>query len=73
MPSFDRFDIVTAWYAWLSDNHAGQWSPEYARLSRMLGYFRPGYRDGTRESLSENARAIYDNIARVSAVARARA
>jgi hypothetical protein len=62
MPEFNRFDIVEAWYLYLSDNHGGQWSPEYERLCSILEYFRPSptlrY-----ETLSDNAREIYDNIA----------
>ena len=57
---YDRWDIVTAHYAFCCDYHKGQWSNEYERLSRISKYFTPapwfeGYR-----SLSDNARAIYD-------------
>jgi len=58
---FDRFDICEAWYLWLSHNHEGQWSAEYARLCRLLEYFTPGPLL-TLDSLSDNARAIYDAI-----------
>jgi hypothetical protein len=37
----DRFAIVTAHYLWCSHHHGGQGSPEYARLSRISGYFKP--------------------------------
>lgn len=57
---FDRFDICEAWYCWLSDNHGGMGSREYARLSR-LRYFKPSPMLCT-ERLSENAREIYDQI-----------
>jgi hypothetical protein len=36
-----RFDVVAAHYLWYSHHHAGQASPEYARLSRISRYFRP--------------------------------
>lgn len=58
---FDRFDIAEAWYLWLCDNHGGQWSREYARLSKLTRNFRPG--PSLRyDTLTENGRAIYDNI-----------
>lgn len=61
MPYFDRFDVITAWYLWLSENHAGQWSDEYVRLCKMSTYFEPGplfkY-----ETLSENAKEIYQQL-----------
>jgi hypothetical protein len=57
---WDRFDIVEAWYLALSDCHGGQGSPEYARLCRMERYFRPSPLLSV-DSLSENARMIYDN------------
>lgn len=58
---YDRFDICEAWYLWLCDNHGGQWSPEYRRLSRMLKYFRP--RPSLEvDTLSENGRAIFENL-----------
>jgi hypothetical protein len=57
---WDRFDIVEAWYLALCDCHGGQGSPEYARLSRMLRYFRPSPMLSV-DTLSENARMIYEN------------
>lgn len=68
---FDRFDIAEAWYLWLSHNHGGQGSLEYARLSRMTRYFSPSPLLSM-FSLSPNAREIYDNITRVSECARNR-
>lgn len=56
---FDRFDICDAYYLALSHCHGGQWSREYARLSRMADYFRPSPLLSV-ENLNENARAIYD-------------
>ena len=58
---FDRFDICAAWYLWLSENHGGQWSPEYERLCRLAAFYSPGLSE-QRGELSENAQAIYDNI-----------
>ena len=57
---FDRFDICEAYYLALSHCHGGQWSREYARLSRMGQYFKPSPMLSV-ESLSDNARVIYDD------------
>ena len=57
---FDRFDIVEAWYLALTHCHGGQWSKEYARRCHMETYFRPSPFLSV-ESLSENAREIYEN------------
>lgn len=57
---FDRFDICEAWYLALSECHSGQWSPEYARLSRLTSYFKPSPLLSV-DSLSENGRIIYYN------------
>lgn len=63
---FNRFDIVEAWYLALSECHSGQWSREYARLSRMGRYFRPSPMLSV-ESLSDNAYEIYRNaVARLA-------
>lgn len=59
MTYFDRFDICDAYYLALSHCHGGQWSREYARLSRMRAYFRPSPFLSV-ENLNENARAIYE-------------
>ena len=37
-----RFDIVLGHYVFSSQNHAGQGSALYERLSRITGYFNPG-------------------------------
>ena len=57
--NFDRFDIVEAYYLALAHCHSGQWSREYARLSKLSRYFRPRPSLSV-ETLSENAREIYD-------------
>ena len=59
MPYFDRFDIAEAYYLALSDCHGGQWSREYERLCRLGCKFRPRPSLSV-ETLSENAREIYD-------------
>jgi len=58
---FDRLDVLDAWYLFLSENHEGQDSLKYLRLCRMLEYYRPGLLLSYK-SLSENARAIYDQL-----------
>ena len=56
---FDRFDICEAYYLALSHCHGGQWSCEYARLSKMARYFTPSPMLSV-DRLSDNAREIYD-------------
>lgn len=73
MPTFDRFDIVEAWYVWLCLHHDGKGYPRqdprywssYGRMSTMESRlsFKPRS-DLDIETLTENAREIYDNICR---------
>lgn len=60
---WDRFDICEAWYAFSVDHHRGQFSPEYAIMGRLqaMGY-HPGYGGVTYDALTENGKAIYDNL-----------
>jgi len=58
---FDRFDVCEAYYLWLSHNHAGQWSDEYARLCKLSSYFTPRP-SLSYDTLSDNAQHIYDNL-----------
>lgn len=61
MPYFDRFDIVTAYYLFFAHYHEGQGSRMYARLSKILTYFKPGL--GVQNNMmNENTQAIYDNL-----------
>ena len=55
---FDRIDIIEAWYLALAHCHGGQYSREYARLSRLGRYYRPGPLFSV-DSLTDNARDIY--------------
>ncbi len=59
---FDRFDIVEAHYLYCADYHSGQGSALYAKLCRIGRYFSPRP-NLSYETLSENAREIYDNLA----------
>lgn len=70
---FDRFDIVDAWYVWLSSHHDGKdyrrsdsrWWSSYSRFSTMEK--RLGYRPApslSYDTLNENALEIYRNICR---------
>jgi hypothetical protein len=60
---WNRWDIVSAYYAYYTDWHTGQASYEFARLCRIRRYFNPGpYFDGY-ASLTENGEAIYDELA----------
>lgn len=63
MPHFDRFDVCEAYHCFAVDYHAGQGSPEYTiftRLARMR--FRPSSNLNA-DRLTENGRAIYDQLA----------
>ena len=59
---FDRFDIVSAHYAFCADYHSGQGSELYAKLCRIGRYFNPGAMWRGYDSLSENGRAIYETL-----------
>lgn len=58
---FNRYDIACAWYIYLSENHEGQFSRKYERLSMLTEWFKPSPLL-SRASLSDNARAILENI-----------
>ena len=58
---FDRFDICEAYFLALSHCHGGQWSREYARLCKLMNYFKPSPMLSV-DSLSDNAREIYDSV-----------
>jgi len=58
---FDRFDIVEAYYLAFSECHSGQWSKEYARLCKIMSYFKPKY-DLNSETLTENGKEIYISV-----------
>jgi hypothetical protein len=60
---FDRFDIVSAHYAFCCDYHEGQGSELYAKLCRIGNYFTPGMAWKGYDSLSENGQMIYHNLA----------
>lgn len=60
---YNRFDIVAAHYCYCVNWHSGQWSKEYARLSKISGYSHN--MPTTLEELanfSENAVQIYLNL-----------
>jgi hypothetical protein len=61
--TYDRFDIVHAWYHYCTMWHRGQASWEYARLSRISQYCSPGMVD-LNEPCDENknAQEIYLSI-----------
>lgn len=64
-PHFNRFDILEAWCLHLAENHGGQGTHAYRRLSKILTYFRPGLvlTDKGVAALTENGRAIYNRLA----------
>ena len=60
--TFDRFDVCEAYYQFAVLYHGGQFSPVYrifGRLSRID--YSPGMGSGV-ESLSKNAREIFDAL-----------
>lgn len=59
---FDRYDIVSAHYAFCADYHGGQGSELYSRLSRIGDYFTPGMAWSGYDSLTENGQIIYQNL-----------
>jgi hypothetical protein len=59
---FDRFDIVSAHYAFCADYHDGQFSDLYVKLCRIGTYFSPGLSWNGYESLTDNGKVIYDNL-----------
>lgn len=56
---FDRFDIVSAHYAFCCDWYNGQRDKLYARLCRIGNYYKPSVLDKGYVSLSENGKDIY--------------
>jgi hypothetical protein len=59
---FDRYDICAAWNLYLQHTLGGQGCPKYPRLCRLQKLFRPAPSEQVPDGLSENARAIYDNL-----------
>jgi hypothetical protein len=61
---WDHFDILEAHFAFYSDYHSGQWSQFYRRLCHILNVikFKPGPSFNGYRSLSENGKAIYDQL-----------
>jgi len=59
----DRFDVVEAYFAYLSDYHSGQGSIEYKRLSKILSYYKPSPLFKGYESLSDESKEIYISLA----------
>lgn len=59
---FNRFDIISAYYLYGTLYHTGQFSKEYTYVGRAINLgFKPGL-SFSYSSLSENAKAIYDNL-----------
>lgn len=60
---FNRWDIVMGHYVFYALWHEGQTSERYARLCRILKYFKPSPRGiNLDDSGNENARDIYLNL-----------
>lgn len=64
-PTFDRFDICEAFYAFACNWHGGQWTKEYAIFGRL---HRMGFRPSNaiqgkgKKGLTENGQLIYRNL-----------
>jgi len=56
---FNRLDILTAYWLFLSQYHGGQGSRDYQRLSWILSVFSPSPMWSRPRDLPENAREIY--------------
>lgn len=59
---FDRFDICEAYYLFGSEYHSGQFSHEYRYMGRALNLGFTVRLDLAYAKLTENGRAIYDNL-----------
>lgn len=59
---FNRFDIIAAYWLFLSQYHGGQGSREYARLSWISTVFSPSTLWSEPRDLPENAREIYRQL-----------
>ncbi len=59
---FDRFDVVSAHYAFYCDFYAGMGDHFYMRLCRIQRYFKPSPMWKGFESLESNAKQIYVNL-----------
>jgi len=64
---YDRFDIVSAHYAFAVDYHGGQSSELYARQCRIRSYFTPGAAWEGYDSLTENGKEIYQQLVTTAA------
>ena len=59
---FDRNDVVAAHYLWNAHHHGGQSSPEYARLSKIGSYYKPGMTVRNDDFENENQAEIYGDL-----------
>lgn len=59
---FDRFDIVEAHYVFACDYYDGMGDDLYIKMCRISKYFKPSPLLMGFESLSENAKEIYNNL-----------
>ena len=65
MPTWDRFDICEAFYAYAMQNHQGQFSRAYhifGRLERMRFEPRLSVREHGYAGLTDNGQEIYDRL-----------
>jgi hypothetical protein len=63
MPYFNRLDVCEAWYMFAMLYHEGQGSDDYRTFGRLHNIgFKPGMGLNRPENLSENGRAIFDNL-----------
>tara|TARA_Y100000034_G_scaffold76900_1_gene92345 strand:- start:201 stop:467 length:267 start_codon:yes stop_codon:yes gene_type:complete len=60
--NWNRFDIVEAHYWHAVDWHGGPWSDLYAKQCRIERYYTPGIMHRGYEGLTENGKAIYDQL-----------
>jgi len=59
---FNRFDIVQAHYFYCINYHGGMNCPLYARLCKIMSYYKPSIFDQKFSSLTENGKEIYEQL-----------
>ena len=62
-PTFDRFDIVEAWFCYWNAWHGGQFTDGYRNLCRAMNLGKLRDNADQFDTLSENAQAIYRKLA----------
>lgn len=59
---WNRIDIIEGRLLAYTHCHGGQWSPEYARMCKIRGYYKPAAGGLTEDYLTENGKVIYEEV-----------